>query len=116
MLMWLRTHLWTALPPLPAPARDVRVTPKSIGLPLSQIWKAGERANSLWKGGAIVANVEPSLPSQHQLEMCLRRPKASACHLARSGKGGEGCFILPLSHVRTWGRGYFQFGNGNQFP
>ena len=32
----------------------------------------------------------PSLPSQHQLEMCLQCPKASACHLARSRKGGEG--------------------------
>jgi hypothetical protein len=41
MLMWQRTHLWTALPPLPAPARDVLATPKSIGLPLSQIWKGG---------------------------------------------------------------------------
>ena len=37
-------------------------------------------------------------------------------NLARSGKGGEVCFILPLSHVWTWGRGYFKFGNGNQFP
>ena len=61
-------------------------------------------------------SVEPSLPSQHQLEMCLQRLKASACHLARSGKGGEGCFILSLSRVRTWGSGYIHFGNGNQFP
>jgi hypothetical protein len=41
MLMWQRTHLWTAVPPLPAPARDVLAMPKSIGLPLSQIWKGG---------------------------------------------------------------------------
>ena len=51
-------------------------TPKSVGLPLSQIWKGGERAASLWKGGAIVAHVEPSLPSQYQLEMMLAMPKS----------------------------------------
>ena len=45
-------------------------TPKSVGLPLSQIWKGGERAVSSWKGGGtIVAYVEPSLHSQYQLEM-----------------------------------------------
>jgi len=31
-----------SLPPLPAPARDVLVTPKSVGLPLSQSGKGGE--------------------------------------------------------------------------
>jgi len=48
--------------------------------------------------------------------MCLRRLTALACHLARSGKGGESCFILSLSRVRTWGSGYIHFGNGIQFP
>ena len=31
-----------SLPPLPAPARDVLVTPKSVGLPLIQSEKGGE--------------------------------------------------------------------------
>jgi hypothetical protein len=43
MLMWHWTHLWTAVPPLPAPVRDVLAMPKSIGLPLHQIWKGEER-------------------------------------------------------------------------
>jgi len=51
-------------------------TPKSVGLPLSQIWKGGELAtpksvglplSQIWKGGERAA---------------------SSCHLAVSGHGG----------------------------
>ncbi len=48
----------------------------------------------------MVARVEPSLPSPHKLEMCLRR----------LGVG------LPLSSVWTGGGRYSIFGNGNLFP
>jgi hypothetical protein len=72
---------------------------ESVGLPLSQIWIGGERAASLWKGGTIVA---------------------SACHLARSGKGGRGLLHpATFSCIRTWGIFLFfvsDLGNGNQFP
>ena len=65
-------------------------TPKSVGLPLSQIWKGGERAVSSWKGGGtIVAYVEPSLPSQYQLEMMLVTPKSVGLPLSQIWKGGE---------------------------
>ena len=65
--------------------------PKSVGLPLSHIWKWGERAASLWKGGTIVAHVEHSgsLPSQHQLEMLLATPKSVGLPLSQIWKGGE---------------------------
>ena len=104
-LLWQRTNLWLALPPLPAPARDVLATPNSIGLPLSCGW-TGRRGYSMFletifcfqkqKCVSVFAVtrlhfpvVSPrSLPSQHQLEMCLRCPKASACHLAVAGQGG----------------------------
>ena len=33
---------------------------------------------------------EPSLPSQHQLEMCLRRPKSIGLPLSWIWKGGRG--------------------------
>ncbi len=42
-----------------------------------------------WKGGAIVAHVAPSLPSQHQLEMMLATPKSVGLPLSQIWKGGE---------------------------
>ncbi len=87
------------LPPLPAPARDMLATRRRQ--PATQPDpERGERADSLWKGRAIVAHVEPSFPSPHQLEMCLRRLDVD----------------LPLSSVWTGGGGYLIFGNGNLFP
>ncbi len=41
-------------------------------------------------GGMDNQEVVPPVPSQHQLELCLRHPKASACHLAGAGSGGIG--------------------------
>ncbi len=85
--------------PLPAPARDVLATLRRRPATQPDLERE-ERADSLWKGRAIVAHVEPSLPSPHKLEMCLQR----------LGIG------LPLSSIWTGGGWYSIFGNGNLFP
>ncbi len=54
----------------------------------------------------------PPIPAQHQLELCLRRPKALACHLAGAGSGGIG-----LIHNRSISFLHLMLpGNGNMFP
>jgi hypothetical protein len=63
-------------------------------------------------GGMDDQEVVPPVPSQHQLELCLRCPKASACHLAGAGLGGIGLIhnrSISLLHLMPP-------GNGNMFP
>ncbi len=63
-------------------------------------------------GGMDNQEVVPSIPSQHQLELCLQHPKASACHLAGAGSGGIGLIhnrSISLLHLMPP-------GNGNMFP
>jgi hypothetical protein len=96
-----------------------------------------------WKGGAIVAHVEPSLPSQHQLEMMLATPKSVGLPLSQIWKGGErashvSMFSFLILETETSFRFLFwerkpvsmmsfliletetisvsYFGNGNRFP
>ncbi len=63
-------------------------------------------------GGMDDQEVAPPVPSQHQLELCLQRPKALACHLAGAGSGGIGPIhnrSISLLHLMPP-------GNGNMFP
>jgi hypothetical protein len=63
-------------------------------------------------GGMDDQEVVPPVLSQHQLELCLRCPKALACHLAGAGSGGIGLIhnrSISLLHLMPP-------GNGNMFP
>jgi hypothetical protein len=58
-------------------------------------------------GGMDDQEVAPPVPSQHQLKLCLRCPKASACHLAGAGSGGIGLIhnrSISLLHLMPPGK------------